>query len=402
MSDSDTDSDSDRLRSFRTGAMNMKITDVRAYTISAPLAKPWKIAGLVMSEMTATLVEVEADNGLTGYGEALTRLGPSAAREIVTSILKPIVVGEDPLKIDVLWERMFSTMKSRGHWKGFMIEAISGVDIALWDLAGKAFRQPVSTLLGGRHREKLEAYASSIMLMDRQEMVKEAVDLVRRGYRKIKVKIGLGAEADLGNIRAIREAVGPDIGIMLDANCGYAAEEALRLGVSLEPLNILWLEEPVLPQDFEGYARLSGALRIPIAAGECEFTRWGFRDLLQRGKVSVIQPDISRCGGLTEGRKIAALASAYGVPVAPHTGASGALSIAAAVHFASSLGNFYVYEHMYTENPLRTDILKDPILEFRDGCVGVPTGPGLGIEIDKEKVEKFLRRRGGRSEGWAE
>ena len=370
----------------------MKITDVRAYTICAPLAKPWRIAGLVMSEMTATLVEVEADNGLIGYGEALTRLGPSAAREVVTSILKPVVVGEDPLRVDVLWERMFSTMKSRGHWKGFMIEAMSGVDIALWDLAGKALRQSVATLLGGRHREKLEAYASSIMLMDREEMAKEAADLVRRGYRKIKVKLGLGAETDLGNIRAIREAVGSEIGIMLDANCGYAAEEALRLGVMLEPLNILWLEEPVLPQDLEGYARLSGALRIPIAGGESEFTRWGFRDLIQKGKASVIQPDISRCGGLTEGRKIAALASAHGIPVAPHTGASGALSIAAAVHFASSIANFYVYEHMYTENPLRTDILKNPVLEFQDGFVNVPAGPGLGIEIDEDKVRRYLKK----------
>ena len=369
----------------------MKVVDIRAYTISAALDKPWRIAGIVMAEMTATILEVEADNGLIGYGEALTRLGPSVAREVVTSVLKPVVIGADPMNVDVLWERMFSTMKSRGHWKGFLIEAISGVDIALWDLIGKALNQPVSTLLGGRHHEKLEAYASSIMLMERGEMVKEAQDLVRKGYRKIKVKLGLGVDTDFGNVQAIREAVGPDIGIMLDANSGYSREEALRLGVRLEPLSILWLEEPVLPHDLEGYARLSDSLRIPVAGGESEFTRWGFRDLIQRGKVSIIQPDIARCGGFTEGRKIAALAGSHGVSVAPHTGASGAVSIAAAVHFASSLSNFHLYEHMYTENPLRTEILKEPILECENGFVKVPTGPGLGIEIDRDKMKRFVR-----------
>jgi D-galactarolactone cycloisomerase len=367
----------------------MRIADIRAYTLSAPLDKPWKIAGVVMAEMTATIVEVETDQGLIGYGEALTRLGPSAVCEVITSILRPALIGADPMDVDVLWERMFATMKSRGHWKGFMIEAISGVDIALWDIIGKALNQPVSRLLGGRHHEKLEAYASSIMLMDRQEMAKEARDLVRKGFRKIKVKLGLGVETDCGNIRAIREATGPDIGIMLDANCGYNTEEALRLGVLLEPLNILWMEEPVPPYDLEGYARLSETLRIPIAGGESEFTRWGFRDLILKGKVSVIQPDIARCGGFTEARKIAALASSLGVPVAPHTGASGAVSIAAAVHWASSLSDFYIYEHMYTENPLRTEILKEAILEFQGGFVKVPAGPGLGIEIDKEKMKRY-------------
>jgi len=369
----------------------MKVVDIRSYTLSAPLDKPWKIAGVVMAEMTATIVEVEADNGLVGFGEALTRLGPSTAREVVQNILKPAVLGVDPMNVDVLWEKMFSTMKSRGHWKGFMIEAISGVDIALWDLIGKALNQPVSTLLGGRHHEKLEAYASSIMLMERSEMVKEAKDLVKKGFKKIKVKVGLGVETDRGNIKAIREGVGPEIGIMLDANCGFSTEEALRLGVMLEPLNILWFEEPVPPQDLEGYARLSDSLRIPVVGGESEFTRWGFRDLILRGKVSVIQPDIARCGGFTEARKIAALASSHGVTVAPHTGASGAVSIAAAVHWASSLFNLYLFEHMYTENPLRTKILKEPILECQNGFVKVPTGPGLGIEIDKNKMKKYLK-----------
>ncbi len=369
----------------------MKIKDVRAYTLSVPLKKPWKIAGVTMAEMTAAVVEIETDTGLVGYGEALTRLGPSATCEVVLSVLKPVVMGANPMDIDVLWEKMFSTMKGRGHWKGFMIEAISGVDIALWDLFGKSLNQPVSRLLGGRYREQLEAYASSIMLMDRAEMVKEAKELVAQGFKKIKVKVGLDAETDFGNIQAIREAVGAKIGIMLDANSGFSTEEAIRLGTMLEPLNILWLEEPVPAFDLEGYAKLSNTLRIPIAGGESEFTRWGFRDLILQGKATVIQPDIARCGGFTEGRKIAALASAHGVRVAPHTGASGAISIAAAVHYAASLSNLYIFEHMYTENPLREDILKVPVLACRKGVIQVPDGPGLGIELDYDKVKKYRK-----------
>ncbi len=368
----------------------MKISDVRAYILTAPLEKPWKIAGIVMSEMMATIVEVETDSGLVGYGEALTRLGPSVVREAVISILKPTLLDADPMDVDVLWERMFSTMKTRGHWKGFMIEAISGVDIALWDILGKALNQPVSKLLGGRYREKLEAYASSIMLIDRSEMMKEAEELVGRGFKKIKVKVGLGVETDFGNIKAIREAVGPDIGIMLDANSGYTTEGALRLGTMLEPLNMLWFEEPVPPYDLDGYSRLSEALRIPVVGGESEFTRWGFRDLILNGKVSIIQPDIARCGGFTELRKISALAGVHGVPVAPHTGASSAVSIAATVQLCSSLSNFYIFEHMYTENPLREDILKEPVLECEMGMVQVPTGPGLGIEIDRDKLKRYM------------
>jgi L-alanine-DL-glutamate epimerase-like enolase superfamily enzyme len=369
----------------------MKISDVRAYTLSAPIKKPWKISGMLMAEMTATIVEVESDSGMIGYGEALTRLGPAATQEIVASILKPVLVGSDPLEVDVLWERMFSTMKGRGHWKGFMVEAISGVDIALWDLLGKALDQPVCKLLGGCHREKLESYASSIMLMEEQEMVADARDLVERGFRKIKVKVGIGVEKDFRNIKAIREAVGPGIGIMVDANCGYSLEQAMRFGRMMESMDALWFEEPLPPYDFDGYEKLNRMLSIPVVAGETEFTRWGFRDLILRGGVPIIQPDIARCGGFTEGRKIASLASTMGVSVAPHTGASGAVCIAAAVQFAASLSNFEIYEHMYPENPLREDILKEPVLDCRNGLLHVPMGPGLGIDIDRSKLKDYIR-----------
>ena len=368
----------------------MHITDVRTYSLACPLEKPWRIAGLTMSEMTATIVEIEADGSLVGFGESLTRLGPGVTREVITSILKPLLMGADPLQVDVLWERMFATMMSRGHWKGFMIEAVSGVDIALWDLAGKIMGQPASTLLGGRHHDELEAYASSVMIMDTAEMIAEARSLVEQGYKNIKFKIGQGVEKDFEYLRAARQAVGPDIGIMADLNSGYSLESALRLGARLPELNVLWLEEPVPPQHNASYARLAESLSVPIVAGESEFTRWGYRDLIVEGKVPVIQPDVARCGGLTEARKIAALASAHGVSVAPHTGASGAVCIAAAIQFAASLSNLYIFEHMYPSNPLREDLLTKPVIACKNGLITVPTGPGLGIEIDREKVKKYL------------
>jgi L-alanine-DL-glutamate epimerase-like enolase superfamily enzyme len=341
--------------------------------------------------MTATIVEVEADASLVGYGEALTRLGPGVVREVIDTILKPVLLGQDPLGVDLLWEKMFSTMMSRGHWKGFMIEAISGVDIALWDLLGKVLNQPVAVLLGGRYHDELESYASSVMIMDTADMIKEARSLVEQGYDKIKFKIGRGARKDFEYLKAARESLGPEIGVMVDANCGYDVEEALRLGSKLAELDILWFEEPIPPQQNENYARLVEHLDVPVVAGECEFTRWGFRDLILHGKVPVIQPDIARCGGFTEARKIAALAGAFGVKVAPHTGASGAVCVAAAVQFAASLSNLLIFEHMYTENPLREDLLTERLLECRDGIVRVPTGPGLGIELDPEKTAKYRK-----------
>jgi L-alanine-DL-glutamate epimerase-like enolase superfamily enzyme len=368
----------------------MKITDVKVYALSAPINDPYRIAGHTINDVTATLVEIESDTGLRGYGEALTRLGPTVAREVVSVILKPILMNADPMNVDVLWERMFATMSYRGHWKGFMLEAMSGVDIALWDLMGKALNQSVSSLLGGRHREEVEAYGSSILHKDRAAMVEEAHDVVQQGYRKLKVKVGMGVETDFANVKAIREAVGPDIGIMLDANSGYDAETSLKLGYLIEPLDIIWLEEPVPPYDYEGYRKLSERLRVPIVGGECEFTRWGFRDLIIRGKVAMIQPDICRCGGFTEGRKIAALASAHGIAIAPHYGASSAVSIAASLHYAASLSNLFVVEQMFTENALREGILKDPILRCVDGKMTVPTGPGLGIELDFDKINEYL------------
>jgi L-alanine-DL-glutamate epimerase-like enolase superfamily enzyme len=370
----------------------VKITEVEAFSLTAPLKEPWKIAKVVMREMTCTLVKISTDSGIVGVGESLTRLGPEAARAIVDHILKPVLIGADPFDVEVLWEEMFSTMRTRGHNKGFMIEAMSGVDIALWDIMGKAANLPVHKLLGGKARGKVEAYASSLLFKPTDELVAEALDLVEQGYRGIKLKIGQGIQKDAHNVREIRKAIGNDIDLMLDANSGFDAHSAIALGRELEPYNVCWFEEPVPPDDLEGYRKVAQALKISVAGGESEFTRYGFRDLITKGKVAVIQPDVARAGGISEVKKIAIVASLYNLPYCPHTGASGAVCVAASLQLAASIPNFQIFEFMYPPNPLREDILKEPLPPVKDGFIEIPDKPGLGIELDEDKIERYLRK----------
>jgi L-alanine-DL-glutamate epimerase-like enolase superfamily enzyme len=367
----------------------MKISEVKSRVLCAPLREPWKIANATMSKMYATLVYLKSDSGLVGVGECLTRLAPFALANIVEEVLAPILLGRDPFVVERLWEEMYGVMRARGHSKGFMIEAISGVDIALWDLIGKTLEQPIHRLLGSYSSSPLPAYASSILFKEEKAMVEEAEGLAEAGFSGIKLKIGMGLQQDLANVRSLRRALGDGIELMVDANCGYDRIFALRMGRELEGMGISWMEEPLPPEDLEGYAMLSQALDLPIAAGESEFTRYGFRELIGKGKVDVIQPDVARAGGITECRRIAALASAYGIPCAPHTGASSAVSIAASLQLSASLPNFLTFEYMYAPNPLREEILVAPISLTSDGRVPVPSGPGLGIELDEGRLEKF-------------
>jgi len=369
----------------------MKITDVKAYSLVAPLKQPWKIARVVMREMTATCVEVFTDEGVTGVGECLTRLGPSTTCSIVNEMLKPVLIGRDPLDVEVLWEEMFSLMRTRGHNKGFMIEAISGVDIALWDVMGKALGLPVYKLLGGCYRDKIKVYASSLLFKDTEVLVKEATELVEAGYTAIKLKIGQGLRKDIENIKAIRRAIGDDIQLMVDANSAFDASTAIRLARKLEEYDIFWFEEPVPPYDLDGYAKVTKASRIPIAAGESEFTRFGFRELITKGGVEIIQPDVSRAGGISECKKITAIASAYNLSYTPHTGASGAVNIAASLQLAAGISNFLIFEYMYPPNPLREEILQEPLPKPENGYITISDKPGLGIKLDEKAVSRYLK-----------
>ncbi len=367
----------------------MRVTNIEPIILAAPLAEPWRIGTAVFSKMNATLVRVDTDEGITGYGECLVRFSPEAGAAIIDKILKPVVVGQDPFNVELIWDKMYAVMRGRGHSKGFMLEAMSGMDIALWDIIGKALGQPIHRILGSYGRTSLPVYASSLLFKPTDVLVSEAEELASQGYPAIKLKIGQGVETDLRNVREIRKAVGDRIRLMTDANCAFDTLTALEVGRAMEAEGVYWFEEPVAPENLDGYSKLAHSLDMAIAGGESEFTRWGFKELFVREAIDIIQPDIGRVGGFSEARKIAALASAFDVPVGPHTGASSAISVAASIQWAAALPNMLVFEWMYPPNPLREELLTEPLPAMKDGFIQVPDGPGLGVEIDPKALEKF-------------
>jgi L-alanine-DL-glutamate epimerase-like enolase superfamily enzyme len=284
---------------------------------------------------------------------------------------------------------MYAVMRGRGHSKGFVLEAMSAVDMALWDIMGKALGQPVHRLLGSYGRTTLSVYASSLLLKPVDELVREAERLAAQGFKAMKLKIGQGVEIDVRNVQAIRKALGAGVQLMVDANCSYDTLTAMQLGRRLEAEGVAWFEEPLVPENLEGYVRLCQALDMPIAGGETEFTRWSFKEILTRQAMDIIQPDIGRVGGFSEARNIAALASAFDVPVGPHTGASAAVTIAAAIQWGAALPNMLIFEHMYPPNPLREELLVEPLPTPKNGEVEVPQQPGLGIEVDEKAIMRF-------------
>jgi galactonate dehydratase len=273
-----------------------------------------------------------------------------------------------------------------------LVEGIAGVDIALWDLKGKALSAPLHALLGGATRTHLAAYASSVMVRERRQMEADAASLVQRGFRAIKVKIGIGVAEDAANLRAIRRAIGDEVELMIDANGAYRAADAIDLARMVGDLRIAWFEEPVVADDLEGYERIRAADPIPLAAGEAEFTRYGVRDLLARKVIDVLQPDVARSGGVSETLKMIALAAAHHVEYAPHVGFSAAVCVAATLHLSAVAPNFRTYECIYTVNPLRELLARTPVGgpgQLVDGAIPVPSGPGLGIELDEDILRRY-------------
>lgn len=371
--------------------------------MKAPVSIPHadRLAGTVFKGYRACLVRIHTDEGVTGVGECMVRLAPEATAAIVAE-LGEVLVGHDPLDTMVAWELMFSVMVNRGHLKGFFMEAMSGVDIALWDLKGKALDKPIYQLLGGKQRPKLWAYASSLRLRGLETTIAEAKEFVARGYQGMKLKVGTDRnryQKDLELAEAVRDAVGPDIYLSADANCGFERPAAMALGRGLEKLNFAWFEEPLAPDDWEGYAQMARSLDMPIAGGETEFSRFGFRELFTRGALDIVQPNIGRSGGFTECMRIAALAEAFHIPYAPHTGSCTAVCMAAELHISAALPNFLIYEHMQSDwskqaaNPLRHDVVQRDAEVFKDGYLELPLGPGLGIELNEDIVERYRTDR---------
>lgn len=383
----------------------MKITKIEAIPLlvklpgdlKAPIAIPnaERLAGTVFKGYRACLVKVHTDEGAVGIGECMVRLTPEATAAIVRE-LGEVLVGVDPVHTGVAWELMFSVMQNRGHLKGFFMEALSGIDIALWDLKGKALDRPVYELLGGPQRDRIWAYASSLRFRGIETTISEAKEFVTDGYDAMKLKIGSNrnnGDADIELATALREAVGPDVHLSADANCGYERPTAIRVARELERLGYQWFEEPLAPDDHRGYAEMAARLDMPIAGGETEFTRFGFRDLFVAGALDIVQPNVSRAGGFTETMRIAALAEAFHIPYAPHTGSTTAVCHAAELHLAAALPNFLIYEDMQCDwsktegNPLREDLAVRPVNERDGSTMSLPAGPGLGVELNEDVID---------------
>ena len=373
----------------------MRIAKVRAHVLEAKLSEPFGWSFNATDVRASCLVEIVAEDGTTGWGECY---GPARLSASIVQAMAGDLVGGDALATELHWQHLYNRFRDQGQ-KGLVVCAISGIDIALWDLKGRHFETPVHVLMGGPLRRDVRAYATGTYRLRSGDpldyIVRETCDYVKEGFSAVKLKIGFGVEEDERLIRAVREAIGPRIGLMLDANHGFDAIEAIDLGRRVAHLDIGWFEEPVVPDDLDSYVEVRRGQPIPVAGGECEFTRWGFREVLQRRAIDILQPDTCAAGGLSECKKIADMATAFGVRYVPHVWGTG-VGLAAALQLLAVLPHTPprltprepMLEFDRSEHPFRQAVLKQP-LEHTDGTVKIADGPGLGIEVDRAAVERF-------------
>jgi len=377
------------------GEALLKIIDVATHVLEAPLSEPFGWSFSSTSVRASCLVEIRADDGTTGWGECY---GPARINAAIVAAFKDRLIGRDPRATDVIWMDLYNHFRDYGQ-KGVVISAISGIDIALWDLKGRHFGVPASMLLGGATRAAVDAYATGTYRRGTGDplvyIVEEVRGHVADGFKAIKLKIGFGVAQDADLIRTVRKAIGPGVGLMLDANHGYDVLEAIALGRAVADLDIGWFEEPVVPDELDSYLEVRKGQLIPVAGGECEFTRWGFREVFQRRAIDIVQPDTCAAGGLSECKKIADMAAAFGIRYVPHVWGTG-IGLAASLQLLAVLPHVPprltprepMLELDRSEHPFRQAILKTPI-EAIDGRVTIPTAPGLGIEVDRSALERF-------------
>ena len=379
----------------------MKITQVRAHVLRSKLEQPFSFSQGWVSSRGATLVEVQTDDGITGWGEALCQglQPPEIAAAAIDHALKHLVVGEDPLQPEVLWHRMYHYTRDYGQ-KGAVVGAISGIDIALWDICGKARNTPVAKLLGGMFRTRVEAYATGFYRIkghgEAPRLAKEFETHCANGFRALKIKLGFGLEDDLTVMAALRERA-KNREVMIDVNHAYGVADAIRLGRELEDMGwrLRWYEEPVVQEDLDGYAEVRRALATPVAGGENEYTLFGFKHLLEKRTIDIAQPDICIAGGFTGCRHIVALAHAHGVQVNPHVWAS-AVGQAASLQLIASIpvANHALFpkdillEFDTSSHPFRNELTDYPLRQ-QDGWVEIPQQPGLGINVNRKILEKY-------------
>lgn len=370
----------------------MRITEVEAIILRQPALDD----GIADGSQDDLVVKVHTDEGIVGIGEVDS--APEAVRALVhrdsshaiAGSLRDLLVGEDPLDVEHLWQKMYRGLIYIGR-RGIALHALSGIDIALWDVKGKAEGKPVHELLGGARRDRVRAYASRLMPDTPEETHEAVTELCEDGFTAVKLgwgPLGRDPRHDVRLAEAARDAAG-ECEIMIDAGLGYGRDAKTAIGVAreLEQLGVFWLEEPFEPDEYEAYAELADAVDIRIAAGEQDTTVWGFRELIERGRVDLVQPDVTRCGGITEWLRIAALAREHGLQTVPHAWKSGIIK-AASLQCNAVIPDAIFQEYCVAETPINQTLTHE-LLPLEDGHVAIPTAPGIGVTLDDEVVERY-------------
>ena len=379
----------------------MKITEIRTHILSSPLETPFAFSQGWVNTRSATLVEVITDTGLTGWGEAFCQglETPQIAAATIEHCFASMLIGANPLDTEKLWFALYNRSRDFGR-KGAVMAALSGIDIALWDLAGQAAGQPVWQLLGGAFRSEIEPYATGFYRLNGQgeagRLAEEAIMHYENGFRFMKVKLGFGVADDIEVMTAIQKVIDPSkVTLMVDSNHAYGRTEALYLGHAMAEMQLRWYEEPVAPEDYQSYAALRDRLPMAIAGGENEHSLYGFKALFDAGAVDIAQPDIGSCGGFTAARHITILAQAHGIEVNPHVWGS-AVAQMASIHLIAALPVAHhslfsrqpILEYDQSSHPFRRELTTTPI-EMIEGMIAVPNQPGLGLSIREDTLARY-------------
>lgn len=385
----------------------MKIINVTSHVLQYDLEEELGYSQQFYSKRSAHLVQVRTDEGLIGWGECF---GPGnvalANKTIVEQVIQPLILGSDPLDRDVIWHKVYNLLRDHGQ-KGMPLQALSGVDIALWDIAGKVAGLPLCRMIGGRYRERVGVYGYGMMLRreDPEDLAArfqdEAAGIRQQGFLAAKMKVGLGPRPDIKLAEAVRTGVGDEFPFMVDANHCYTTADAFHVGRALEELDAYWFEEPVAPEDLDGYRELRAGLTVNISGGEAEFNRWGWRALLENRCLDIAQPEVCAVGGISEYLRVLALCHAHFTPVVNHVWGS-AVSVATNLQLLAAMpplpGGLNPWEPMLefdtTENRFRDQLLVEPLdiqgqVAGSGGFVEIPDGPGLGVEPDPAFIRHF-------------
>ncbi len=386
----------------------MKISSIKSHVLRYELDKELGYSQQYYKHRTAHLVEIETDEGITGWGECF---GPGnialANKYIVEKVIQPLIIGEDPTNKEYIWHKVYNLLRDSGQ-KGMPIQALSGIDIALWDILAKKAKLPLYQLLGGKTNNKIPVYGYGMMLQKKsvEELCelfkKEANQIKEKNFKAMKMKVGLGPKEDLKLVSAVREAIGDDFKLMVDANHAYNKNDALYVGRGLDEMEIYWFEEPVAPEDYDGYKELKEKLKTNIAGGEAEFTKYGWNQLIKKNCIDIAQPEVCGLGGITEYLKVSALAQSNFIPIVNHVWGS-ALSVAVNLHLLTSLpdmpGGLFpaksILEFDTTEkNIFITDLAEEKFsildqVKNKDGFASPLENIGIGINPKKDFIKEY-------------